>query len=384
MRPTLARRTTLWPRAAPVPCAVGDAKGEAMDEVRIATIGTSAICERFLDAVAQVPGARHVAAYSRDLARARAFAAAHGAPLAFDSLEALAASDGVDAVYVASPIAAHAPQALAMVAGGKHVLVEKAFASNAREAEAVFAAARERGVVALEAMRGLHVPSFALVEATLPELGRVRQATFRFSKVTSRMARLRAGERLNVFDPRLSEGALMDLGIYCVGPAVALWGEPREVRACAHTVAVPGETEGGPYATIDLAGEALLAYDGFVVDLSYAKTCDNVLPSQISGERAVLTMDECCCPRALTLHEHVDQGMIYGTGAGAGRALPVEIPANDMVCELARFVAAVRGDDEALAAVARFEGVTMGSLRVCDEVRRQVGVRFLADDEPAA
>ena len=48
-----------------------------MDKVRIATGGRSAITERFLDALGQVPEAEYVAAYSRKEEDARAFAEGH-------------------------------------------------------------------------------------------------------------------------------------------------------------------------------------------------------------------------------------------------------------------------------------------------------------------
>ena len=125
-------------------------------KVRIATIGTSGIAQRFLDALAGYEGATYAGAYSRDLGRARAFSSEHGGTLAFDSLDELCACPDADAVYISSPNAVHASQALACVRAGKHVLVEKAFASNAREAKRVFDAAAEQGVVAMEAMRSIH------------------------------------------------------------------------------------------------------------------------------------------------------------------------------------------------------------------------------------
>ena len=170
--------------------------------VRIATIGTSGICQRFLDALASYDGAEYAGAYSRDLARARSFSQEHGGTLAFDSLEDLCSSPDADAVYISSPNAAHASQALSLVLAGKHVLVEKSFVANAREATRVFDAASEQGVVAMEAMRSIHTPGFLAVEETLPQLGEVRLAQMGFSKVTSRISRLRAGARLNVFDPQ--------------------------------------------------------------------------------------------------------------------------------------------------------------------------------------
>lgn len=350
------------------------------DAVRFATIGTSGICERFLDALKQTPETKLAAVYSRDPERARAFAAAHGATYAMSDLDELAACSEVDAVYVASPIALHAPQACELIAGGKHVLVEKSFASNEREAAGVFDAAHKAGVVAMEAMRSLHVPTFSLIERTMPELGALHSAAFRFSKVSSRMARLVAGERLNVFDPCLSEGALMDIGIYCVELAVALLGTPKDVCALAVTTRVPGEPAGSPYALIDLSGEVLLSYDGLVAGLSYGKTSDDELASELAGERATLVWDQTSCPRELTLHIHEDQGLIFGTSQGAVSSLKADVPKNDMVCELSRFCAAVQGDSEALAAVQRFEKVTRVSVGITDEVRRQIGIRFPADE----
>ena len=119
-----------------------------MSDIRIATIGSSAITERFIDALAKVDGVSYVAAYSRDLTRARAFGEPRGATCFFDSLGELVSSDAVDAVYVASPNGLHAAQALRCVKAGKHVLVEKAFAANERLARELFDAAHASGVVA--------------------------------------------------------------------------------------------------------------------------------------------------------------------------------------------------------------------------------------------
>lgn len=351
-----------------------------MAEMRFATIGTSGICEQFLLALEVTEGARLAATFSRDAGRARAFGEPRGATLFFDSLSDLAASPDVDAVYVSSPNALHARQALEMIAAGKHVLVEKAFASNEREAREVFDAARAAGVVAMEATRNLHVPAFGAISRAVSELGRVREATFRFAKVTSRMARLEAGERINIFDPLMSAGAVMDIGVYCVEPAVALFGRPQAVHALGATAAVPGEEPGSPYSRIDLTGEALLDYGDKVVSLSYGKTYDDVLPSQVAGERATLTWDSISCPEGLRLYEHEDKGMVFRVEGPSGRPLPVDLPERDMSCEIADFVAAASGDAAALERRAWCERVTLDSLSVMDEIRRQVGVRFPADD----
>lgn len=351
-----------------------------MDELRIATIGTSGICARFCDALAAYGGASLAGSYSRDIERARSFGAPRGARLFFDDLDALAGSAGVDAVYIASPNALHAAQALRLISGGKHVLVEKSFASNEREAREVFDAARSAGVVALEATRNLHTPSFGAIERIVSEgLGPVRLASLRFSKVSSRMPRLLAGERVNIFDPALSAGALMDIGVYCVEPAIALFGRPDEVRALSVTAPVPGCPEGDPCSTIDLAGEVVLGYADKVVSLSYGKASDGMLPSQVEGELGTLVWEPTSGPERLWLHECATSGQVFRVEQAEMAPVEVEVPENDMVCELADFVAAARGDAAALAARERFERVTLESLAVMDEVRRQVGVRFPAD-----
>ena len=351
-----------------------------MDELRFATVGTSAICERFLEALATLPDARHVAACSRSPERARALAERSGARLALSGIPELARCDEVDAVYLATPNGLHASQALELVEAGKHVLVEKPLAANEREAREVFSAAHRRGVVVLEGLRSLHVPAFAAIERVVAEeLGPIRLATLRFSKVTSRMARLRAGKRLNVFDPELAGGALMDIGVYCVEPAVALFGEPEEVRALAVTVPAPGS--GVP---VDLAGEVLLGYADKVVSLSFGKASDGLVPCEVQGERATLLWDHVSCPAHLRVCAHEGTGgLAFQPETGAPVEVPVEEPADDMACEVRDFVDAVRGVPAAVALRERLEGVALSSLRVMDEIRRQVGVRFPADGERA-
>ena len=107
---------------------------------------------------------------------------------------------------------------------------------------------------------------------------------------------------------------------------------------------------------------------------------DDLLPSQVEGEEGTLIWDQTSCPVNPCVHMHEDKGLIFRVEGMETRPIPVEVPDNDMVCEIDDFTAAVRGDDAALAACARFERVTVDSLAVMDEIRRQVGVRFPADD----
>lgn len=100
---------------------------------RFATIGTSWITTQFAADAARVDGVEVACAYSRDAARAAAFAERIGAPESTSDLAGLLASDDVDAVYVASPNALHLEQALAVIRAGKHVLVEKPATTTAAD-----------------------------------------------------------------------------------------------------------------------------------------------------------------------------------------------------------------------------------------------------------
>lgn len=346
-----------------------------MEATRFATIGTSGICEQFVNALKDVPASELVSCYSRSLDKARDFSLAHGASLAFDDLSALASSDDIDAVYISSPNALHAPQAIELLRAGKHVLVEKSFASNVREAEDVFAAADASGVVAMEAMRNLHVNTFERIKREVERIGKVRLANFSFSKVTSRVAKLRAGERINIFDPAMSAGALMDIGVYCVAPAIALFGEPERVCAVGVTAEVPCCDEDDPCRVIDLSGVIALGYPDKAVSLTFGKVSDDKIACQVQGEDATLVWDQVSCPENLRVYDHEDKGMLFRLETGEGRRIDVAPPEHDMSCEIQAFVDGVRGKRD----LSRFREITLGTLRVMDDARRQMGVVFPAD-----
>jgi predicted dehydrogenase len=174
-------------------------------------------------------GHRVAAVGSRSKDKARAFADEFGVPSSHGSYEALVEDPAVDVVYVATPHNLHAANALAAIEAGKHVLVEKPFTLNAREARSVVAAARSRGVVALEAMWTRFLPHMAYVRSVIDsgDLGAVRSVhADHAQKLASDPA-----HRLN--DPERAGGALLDLGVYPLSFAHDLLGAPVEVLARA-------------------------------------------------------------------------------------------------------------------------------------------------------
>lgn len=367
------------------------------DKIRLATIGTSPISDNLLEAAREVDGITYVATFSRDAERARAFTKSHGGTHAFTSLEELASSPEVDAVYVASPNACHLDQALALASANKHLLVEKPLCANRYDAQRLFAAAELHGVVVMEAMRPLHDPAWRAVAAALPSVGELRRASLRFGRYSSRFDDLKAGRHTNIFDARMASGALMDMGIYTVEPMVALFGMPERIVAAATLVAEKGNHLTG--GAIDGAGSALCIYGddsgtpGLVVELAYSKITTDLLPSQIEGDLGTITIDSVSIPQgASVLHRgravRGDARAIATSVGDTHERLDVRPCPNSMVYELADFVRLVRNEPvdtlwgpalDARGAFASFRDVTLGALAVTDEIRRQTGVKFPAD-----
>ncbi len=197
--------------------------------IRLATIGTSTITEKFADAVAQTPGIRIDVVFSRDADRGRAFADRLGIDRVSTDLDALLSTGEVDAVYVGSPNGAHAAQAAAAIAAGVHVFLEKPATPTADEFARLVDDARDRGVVVFEGMRNVYDPGMSRLRELLPRVGAVRLVSFGQSQRSARYDLVLAGETPNIFDPALAGGALFDLGVYPLSAAIELFGAPSRV-----------------------------------------------------------------------------------------------------------------------------------------------------------
>ncbi|WP_127818133.1 Gfo/Idh/MocA family protein [Microbacterium sp. CPCC 204701] len=319
--------------------------------IRLATIGTSAIVRTFLGVVRGVDGIVPAVAYSRDLDRARAFAADNGVAEASADLHALLSSGEVDAVYIASPNALHHAQALRVLRAGRHAFIEKPATLTAGEFAELVDEAAAHGAVVFEAMRSAYDPAFDEVRRLLPELGVVRAVSFSYCQRSARYDRVLAGERVNIFDPALGGGALNDLGVYAISALVDLFGEPTDVSAS--TIPIASGADG--------AGAALLRYDGFVAEVSYSKIAASARPSEIQGERATLEIDHIAAPARLTLRRADGTAGVHEIRDAAANTGAPEL---NMEFEVRRFLDLVAGAD-----AAPDHARTLAALRTLERVR---------------
>lgn len=122
------------------------------NEIKLGIIGTNFISDTLCESAEKVDGIKPHAVYSRTREKGAEFAAKHGIEKVYCGLEEFLSSD-IDAVYIASPNFLHGSQSLAAISHGKHVIVEKPAALNEEEFSLMAGAAKEKGVVLMEAMR---------------------------------------------------------------------------------------------------------------------------------------------------------------------------------------------------------------------------------------
>lgn len=313
-------------------------------------VGTNFVSDWLSEALALTNGVDAAAVFSRSEETGKAFAEKHGIPKVFCDFDAFLSS-GIEAVYLASPTFCHFAQAKAALEKGLHVLCEKPLVMKKEECEALFAIAREKGVVLMEAMRPAHDPAFALVKKSLADLGAVRRVSFEYCQYSSRYDRFRNGEVLNAFVPEISGGALFDIGIYPLFWCVALFGKPKGVSAAS--VFLENGFEG--------SGCLLLAYEGFTATVTYSKICDSVIPSVITGENGSLEIHKMTSPERI----------VFSPRKGETKALDYTPCENNLVYEVEDFVKAVQ---EGAGGV--FDDFTRDLYDTLDLAVKAAGIRF--------
>jgi predicted dehydrogenase len=296
---------------------------------------------------------RVVAAGSRSLERAQAFATEFGAARAYGSYEALVADAEVDAVYVASPHSLHHEHALLALSAGKPVLVEKAFTRNAAEAVEVVEAARAQGLLAVEAMWARFLPHYDVVRRCLEEglLGDVTAVAADHGQL------LYPDGPERLADPALAGGALLDLGIYPVSFAHLVLGAFTALQATG-TLAETGVDAG---ETIAVTGPG-----GAIGTLSSTMLAKTPCTASISGTAARLEIDGLFYePNAMRLIGPDDRETDRHEPPSREHGLAYE------AAEFARLLGDGRTESDLLPL-----DETVAIMRVLDEVRRQLGVHF--------
>ena len=324
--------------------------------IKFAVIGTNWITQKFVQAAHESQSMQLTAVYSRNLDNAAQFSQEFGVETTYDSLDALANDNTVEAVYIASPNSLHCEQSILMMEHGKHVICEKPVASNIVEATRMFEVAEKNGVVLFEAYKSQFLPNFKQVQLGLEKIGKVHKAHINYCQYSSRYQKYLNGENPNTFNPAFSNGSLVDIGFYCVTATVALFGEPENAQASAKLL------ESG----VDAHGCAIFQYPEFDVTLAHSKVSDSYAPSEIQGEQGAIIIDH--------IAECTDVKIRYRDGSIEN--LTQVQSENSMSYEAQAFADCI-GGDHTTQTDAKQRALTVAKL--ITKMRQQVGVIYPAD-----
>lgn len=327
--------------------------------VRWGILATGNIAHSFAADLALVPGNTLVAVGSRSESSARTFAVQYSgaqypsrtAPVrAHPSYAALASDPDVDVVYVATPHGRHELDVMLCLDAGKAVLCEKALTLETSSTERLVVESRRRRLFLAEAMWMRTNPNIRRVVemARGGACGTIRQ-------VRAELGFVAPADVDRLWDPALGASALLDVGIYPLTFAHLVLGEPDDVAA-AGTLSNRG---------IDVGGGATLTYPGgAVASLAWTQVAWSDNRAAVSGDGGRLEIPA-------RFHEATEFTYAFGETletheepvVGRGYAHEIE--------EVAACLRAGRTESDLLP----LDG-TVTVMRVLDEIRGQLGVRF--------
>ncbi|MEO6887274.1 MAG: Gfo/Idh/MocA family oxidoreductase [Jatrophihabitantaceae bacterium] len=325
------------------------------EPIRWGILGAGQIAAKFVGDLTASAGSVPVAVAAREGDRATAFASQHGLVRSYGSYRELVEDPDLDVIYIATTHAQHHEHALLALRSDKAVLVEKAFTLNARQAHEVVAEARMRQRFCMEAMWMRFHPLIGLAQqiALSGELGEIVGIRADLSKVFD----YDPGARL--FDLAAGGGALLDLGVYPATLAWLLLGRPDTVHASGSI---------GSTGTDHTAAMQWGYADGRVGQIYCSATSESPYAALLTGTAGWIRFEgRMHHPSALTVHTATGDRVLAGPPA-EGNGFGPEI------AEVERCLRA--GVTESRLAPLE---ETVAILEILDQARRQLGVRYQAD-----
>lgn len=189
--------------------------------VKWGVLGTAGIA-----AGCTIPGmqqAEHCELYAiagRSIEKAEAFKSRFGFQKAYQGYDALLADPEVEAVYIPLPNNLHCEWVIKALNAHKHVLCEKPIAMNESELRRMFQAAKENGVILMEAYAYLHSPFISRLKTVIAdgEIGQINYIDTAFlTQGYSSDFRLHKEQ---------GGGGIYDVGCYCTTMILSLIDAP--------------------------------------------------------------------------------------------------------------------------------------------------------------
>ena len=192
--------------------------------LRWGIFGAGWIAEAMVNTAQKNSNQQFVAVASRTPGKAEAFAQKWKIESFHDSYEELAAREDIDAIYIATLPSDRLEVALVAINAGKPVLIEKPITMDLAEAEQIYAAAKAKKVLAMEAMWTRFLPQMDIARQLVADgaLGDVELVVSNFCQNNLGVTRL--------FTPG-GGNPIIDMGIYPAALSQQFLGNPNEIHA---------------------------------------------------------------------------------------------------------------------------------------------------------
>jgi predicted dehydrogenase len=160
----------------------------------------------------------------------------------------------------------------------------------------------------------------------------------------------------------------MDIGIYTIYPMVALFGMPDSIQAEGVLLSNGFDGQGAvnfKYDQLDMTATVL-----------YSKIANSFLPSEIEGEEGTMMIDQ------IHIAQNVDFIPRIPTGQGQSQkavreSLGSPLDKSPYYYEIKEFIDLVQ-EGKQISSINSWDA-SLDTLRVIDEIRRQLGVTYEAD-----
>lgn len=326
-----------------------------MKKIRWGIVGPGNIANKFAVAIKNVEGAELTAVAARSLEKGSEFAAKYGIPKVFGGYDSMAASDEVDAVYIATPHPFHKPCAELFLKAGKHVLCEKPLCINEAQAHVLQKCARENGVFLMEAMWTRFLPAIKEACAIVASgaIGEVMGLTAVFCYACT------PEEEPKIFQNDMAGGSLLDVGVYGLHFAALFLGtEPESIHANAWI-----------QYDVDCHTKILLQYaNGAIAEVSSAISLEKPKSAYIYGTKGRIYLPRFFGAKELFVTIDGKEEHLVRPGIGEGF--------EEEIMEACNCIRAGKLESDVLPL-----SESISIIRQMDRVRRQIGVKYPFEGE---
>lgn len=324
-----------------------------MNKIRWGIIGTGKIARTFAKAINGTEDAELYAVASRTSHNAEEFALKFGADKAYGSYRELAEDKNVDVVYIATPMASHYNDAMLCIENGRNVLCEKSLSLNTAMTKEIIDFAKEKNLFFMEAMWMKCRPVFLKVLEWINagKIGTPRYIKADFSNY------IPYDENDRLFRADCGGGALLDLGVYPLTFAHAIFGYPDEIISEAEI-----SSDG-----VDINNTILLKYnDGRFVSADNGFRLQLSNNAMVSGTEGFITLGNW--------FHCTSEAVLYNKRTEVAEKFICEPEINGYEYEIREVHNCLRkGLKE--SSLVPYEG-TIEVMQIMDECRKQWGMKF--------